>query len=404
MRGKGEGSIFKDSRGLWTAKVELPPAPNGDRRRRVVRSRDKAVVIAKLSELRKELDRTGDLPTSTVTVETWMLYWLDNIAARRVRPLTLVNYRSVTVQHIIPAIGRIRLDKLTAPHIRGLHAGMLKTGLSSTYVRNTHRVLSGALTDAVQDGKTTRNVASMVDTPKQSRTRLEALDVGEAVSVIATCVDAFNTEPYDPAPALFATYVLTGTRRGEIAGLEIDRITDVLDLSWQLQRIPRGTKFEPDFEYRHIVGGLYWTRPKSSAGWRIIPLVEPLASILREHLARSPRSPYGLVFTRDGAPLDPSEISRAWHDFHTAHRISDKHVRLHDLRHSTVDLLYEAQVPEDAIQEIVGHSTRAMTRRYKSRGNVKRLTDAMLQLSALVNAGGSDVQLEPAPHADAAPR
>jgi hypothetical protein len=25
MRGKGEGSIFKDNRGLWTGIIELPP-------------------------------------------------------------------------------------------------------------------------------------------------------------------------------------------------------------------------------------------------------------------------------------------------------------------------------------------------------------------------------------------
>jgi hypothetical protein len=34
MRGKGEGSVFRDSRGLWTAKVELP-SHDGIRRTKV---------------------------------------------------------------------------------------------------------------------------------------------------------------------------------------------------------------------------------------------------------------------------------------------------------------------------------------------------------------------------------
>jgi integrase len=59
-------------------------------------------------------------------------------------------------------------------------------------------------------------------------------------------------------------------------------------------------------------------------------------------------------------------------------------VKLHGARHTTVDLLYEAGVPEAVIAEIVGHSTRAVTRGYKSKGNTKQLTDAMQRMSALL--------------------
>ena len=62
----------------------------------------------------------------------------------------------------------------------------------------------------------------------------------------------------------------------------------------------------------------------------------------------------------------------------------DKRVRLHDLRHTAVDLMYEAGVHETLIQEIVGHSNRAMTRAYKSRGNRPQLTAGMVQFSALL--------------------
>jgi integrase len=58
--------------------------------------------------------------------------------------------------------------------------------------------------------------------------------------------------------------------------------------------------------------------------------------------------------------------------------------RLHDARHATVDLLYEAAVPEPVITEIVGHSTIGMSRRYKSRGNQQQLRDAMTRMSELL--------------------
>lgn len=62
----------------------------------------------------------------------------------------------------------------------------------------------------------------------------------------------------------------------------------------------------------------------------------------------------------------------------------EKEVRLHGLRHTAVDLMLEAGVPIDVIKEIVGHSSRAMSVAYKSRGNDPRLRDAMTQMAAVI--------------------
>jgi len=123
------------------------------------------------------------------------------------------------------------------------------------------------------------------------------------------------------------------------------------------------------------------TRPKSSAGWRIIPLVEPLRSILHAHTAN--REP-GLIFTRDGLPWDPDGASAEWKNALKAAGITADDVSLHGARHGAVDILFEAGVPEAVISEIVGHSSRAVTRGYKSKGNTRQLTDAMNKMSKLL--------------------
>jgi integrase len=186
----------------------------------------------------------------------------------------------------------------------------------------------------------------------------------------------------------------------------------VLDLSWQLQRLgwahgcsdtagpnkrfacgfirpascpDKELKVPADYEYRHVEGGLYFTRPKSRAGWRIIPLVSPLRETLEVHMAEATPNPYGLLFTTEaGKPRDPDWDSKQWITLMGETFGTERSIRLHDVRHTTVDLLYAAGVPEDLIQEIVGHSTRTMTRAYKSRGDLKRLRDAMEQLSAFL--------------------
>lgn len=405
MRGKGEGSIAQDKRtGLWVGRLELP-AVNGERRRIVKRSKDKAVIVKWLSEKRSELGVHGDLPTSSPTLAWWLAYWLENVAAKRVRPNTLAGYRTVINAYIVPKIGHVRLDKLTTSHIRSTEDAMIAAGKSSTYALLAHRTIAKALEDAKREGRVTRNVAELMDAPRKARVDVPALDVAEAVTVIAEAVPELDgTGEYDHEPVLWATYLLTAARRGEILGLERDRITDVLDLSWQLQRIvwehgcggscgrKRGTdcpkrrvQVPADYEYRPLAGGLYLTRPKSSAGWRIIPLVEPLRTLLARHLARASENPYGLVFaTTEGMPLDPDRTSSDWTDWRRAHAITDRDVTLHGLRHTTVDLLLEAGVPEDVIVEIVGHSMRATTRGYKSRTKIARRTAAMEQLSQML--------------------
>jgi integrase len=225
-----------------------------------------------------------------------------------------------------------------------------------------------------------------MDAPRKSLKRLDALSVEEAKDVLKLVVKEFGkTGEYDPRPARWATYLLTGARRGEILGLEIDRVTDVVELSWQLQRVANIETAPSDYEYRHIARGMYWTRPKSSAGWRVIPLVEPLKSILETHLALMERNSYGLMFASNkGLPIDPDTETELWERALEISGITPKKVRLHDLRHTTVDLLYEANVPEDLITEIVGHSTRGVTRGYKSPANLQRRKDAMLQLSSFL--------------------
>lgn len=391
MRGKGEGSVFQDSRGLWTAVLELPSQNGQDRRRKFIRSKSKTELLAKLSKARQELEQRGDLPTKTLTVEQWFTYWIEQVAAKRVRPGTLNGYRSVVNKHIVPGLGRgTKLDKLTAANIRRVHASALGVNGSSTYALNAHRVMSASFEVAVREGRLFRNPAKLVEAPLRAVTNLDVLTEDEVREFVRYARTA-------PGGARWLVSILTGARRGEVIGLEVDRVTDVLDLSWQLQRLRKATDGKPvvpaNFEYRHIKGGLYWTRPKSRAGWRVIPLVEPLRTYLLEHLAREEPNEWGLVFTENGRPRDPDRDTKAWNQF-IEQIFPSRNVRLHDMRHAAVDMLYLAGVPEDLMQEIVGHSSRTMTRAYKTRGNLDRLRIAMSSLGELVTQPETARKLE----------
>jgi integrase len=398
-RGQGEGSVFKDARGLWTAKIELPPL-DGKRRRKVIRRKDKGELLAELRKMQAELGQRGDLPTAGKTVDDWFTYWLDNIAAKEVTPGTLAGYRGVVKNHIVPGLGpTTKVDRVSAPIVRRLHDRMTAAGLSSTYALNAHNIGSGAMKAAVREGIIGTNPFNMVSPPRKAVAELDVLDLDEAVHLLEVLAAR-------PDGAQRATSLLAGARRGEVIGLEADRVDDVLDLSWQLRRLPwshgcsgrcgykrggdcpdRKINARPDYEYRQIKGGLFWTRPKSRKGWRIIPLVDPLRPILERHIATMEPNAHGLLFTRpNGDPIDPDDDSAAWRDLMKATFGEDRNVRLHDLRHAAADLMYLAGVDEDIIQEILGHTVRATTRAYKKRGNTTRLVAAMEKMGALVSS------------------
>lgn len=405
-RSKKEGSVYQRAAdGMWCASVELP-STTGKRRRKVVVARTKSQVMSKLNALKGELRQHGDLPTEQQTLGTWMDYWFTNIKAKTLRPGTMSSYRS-KVGYIKEAIGTVRLDKLTPAHVRKVHDHILAAELSSSTASQTHAILSNALKYAEQEGRVHRNVAKLADKPQVAHTTLDALSGADGVRLLQTVAG-------ERLGSRWAAALLTGARQGELIGLEIDRVTDYIDLSWKLERINwlHGCKPKCDrirgvdcpqrklnasagHERRHLEGGLYLSRPKSRAGYRIIPLVDPLKSIIRRRIEISltEPNPHNLVWTADpkktrhgdylpldGSPIDPRIDNERWHDALARAGVPD--VRLHDARHTTATLLYDAGVKEADIVRILGHSKAVTSRAYRNLGDYEQLSEAMMKLSA----------------------
>lgn len=292
-RPKGEGAVYQRADGMWCTSIELP-STDGKRRRKVVARKDKGAVVAELRALKKELEKLGNLETRSIPLAEWAAHWLDRIAPKDIKPRTLAGYKTVINGYVLPILGRKTLGKITAQDVRRLHDTMAATPkdpalrdgrelpegtvmLSSTYVLLAHNALSVMLTAAMREGKISANPCDMVNRPRKRKLEQQALTLEQAMQLLAHLTTREDR-------ALWATYLLTGARRGEILGLERGRVTDVLDLSWQLQRITDIKNVPDDFEYRQVKSSLYLTRPKSQSGWRIIPLVEPLKSILALHM------------------------------------------------------------------------------------------------------------------------
>jgi integrase len=384
-RGKGESSVYKDDRGYWVTAITLPPR-DGKRRRKVIRRKTKSEVLAAMDKYRAELREYGDLNTNDMTVKQWFAYWLKNIAVKDVRPKTFERYEQIARIWVVPTIGTIRLSHLKAAHIRSVTEAMVDSGGSPDTAVTAHRIMSVAFEWAVREQRLNRNPAKLMAAPRKGVPTLEVLNLQETLDLYARV-----KEQGGPQFALWATTLLYGLRRGEVLGLQEDRVTDSLDISWQLQRLKwehgcdgeceythgascpeRHLDVPNDYEYQAVGGGLFLTRPKSRNGWRIIPLVEPLASVLHEHMRDYPAGQNGFLFTTRGKPLDPNNHSRNWRTL-LAETGIQKNVRLHDLRHGAIDLLTLAGLSDDLIVQIAGHASRLQTNDYRRKNDVERM-------------------------------
>ncbi|HLR93954.1 MAG TPA: tyrosine-type recombinase/integrase, partial [Jiangellaceae bacterium] len=366
--------------GLWIGYVTLPNDPvTGKRRRKVVSAKTQAAANAKLRKLRAELDKAGDLPTSSPTLERWLATWLDRIAAPRLKPRTLATYRGYIEQYIVPTIGRHRLERLTPDHVRQLHHAITGRGLSSTTALQAHRILVVALRDAMREGKVTRNVATLVDAPSKAVASRGALTAEDARALLLSVAQD------EQAAVRWGLALMAGLRQGEALGLTRDAVdldAGVITVEWQLQRLPRGTTIPAGQEAERVHGGLWLTRPKSRAGWREVPIAPPLAEMLRRYLAYRPVGMGGLILYRDGGrPLDPSDDSRAWHAALKAAGLP--RVPLHSARHTTATLLYELGVAERTRVAILGHSSATVTAGYTHVSD-REAADAMGRLGMLL--------------------
>lgn len=402
-RDAGAGSIYQRADGYWCASVTLPER-DGKRRRKVVASRRKSEVIDKLRGLRRELDRAGDLPTSSPTLAKWLDTWLESIAAPRLKPRTLATYRGYITKHIVPEIGSRRLDRLTPAHVRQVHERIVFAGGSSTTALQAHRILAKALKDAEREGKVTRNVATLLDAPRKAVASRGALTAEQARTLLLSSAD-------DPLEAVhWSLALLAGLRQGERLGLTreaIDLERGVITVSWQLQRLTwshgcgdktgdrwpcgyaragscpgRDVHIPSGQEAVRAHGGLWLTRPKSRAGWRQVPMAPALAEIMKRHLEQTADGDEGLVLVDDyGHPRDPSRDSAAWHK--ALAKAGLPSVPLHSARHTTATLLFELGVDERTRVAILGHSSATVTAGYTHVTDVIA-HDAMSRLGALV--------------------
>jgi integrase len=349
-------SIYRRaSDGKWVGTLDLGRDARGKRRRHVVYGALRREVVAKLEEARRRVASDEPVKDARLTVAAFVDDWLRKaLPASGRRAATVANYSSIARTHIQPApFGALTLDRLRPSDIEALLTARRDAGLSLATVQRIYQVCRAALDIAVRDGLARRNAAAALRRPTINRAEARYLTAGEVSRLLNAAVG-------DPLLPLLMVMLVTGLRRGEALALhwrDVDLAGGVVRVRWTLGRVDRALRFD---------------EPKTERSRRFVALPAPVIEALRRHktqqaaerLAATVWVPWAhhddLVFpTHVGTPIDPRNALRSF--ARIAGRAELDGASLHTLRHSAASALIASGTHIKVVQELLGHSTYAVT-------------------------------------------
>lgn len=355
----GEGSVRqKTVKGhiYWEGRYSVTDPLTGKVTQRSVSGRSQNEVYKKLVKAQNEIEEGIYIAPSKMTVGEWLDIWLKTYLGG-IKPLTVLSYTQHVNNHIKPALGDIKLDRLNPHTIQCFYNGLGvahkdKAGLSPKTIGNIHGVLHKALQQAVKIGYLRTNASEACELPRTEQTEIKPLDD----KAIQSFINAIHGHRFEAA---YLVTLFTGLRRGEVCGLTWDCVDldhGTILVKKQLQPIPGKS------------GEFRLTSTKNSKGRKITAAAFVINVLRRQKVQQMEKrlkagpdwQDDGFVFTDDlGHHISPHTLYNNFKRIMAS--IGLPKVRLHDLRHTYATTSLRAGDDIKTVQTNLGHHSAAFT-------------------------------------------
>lgn len=219
----------------------------------------------------------GTFTDTKLTVKAYLEQWLSHKEGQ-VKPRTTELYRHLAEHHILPRLGRKRLDKLTPPDIQCLVSDVASSGGTRT-ANMCRTVLFSALKQAIRWQLIVRNPVEAVDALKETPREMVLWSSAEVVRFLDTA------RPHR-LHALFYLALSTGMRRGEL-----------LRLRWQ---DIKGSIIHVRQTLVPVDNKITISTPKTKKGQRRVSVSADVLEVLAAHRAGQRKTMSVLVWVKRG--------------------------------------------------------------------------------------------------------
>jgi len=370
-----KGEIEQRGSGVW--RVRVFTGRGAGSRRYVSRTvhGGKRVAQRELAKLVVELEQGQLAAGHPGSVSELLDRWLDDIAPLR-SGYTMREHRRSVDHDIRPAIGALRVDKLTARHLDHLYAALLARGLSPASVRRRHSVVHAALERAVKWGVIASNPADKASPPGPTPSTVST----PSVDVVQQLIIAAEGDGNVVLATAIALAAVTGARRGELCALRWS------DVDWPKRAL----------RIRHsltVLGRVATVGPTKTHQRRDVSIDEALGALLakrREHQERFAEQvgsalvadAYILSRNADGSePCLPNGLSLAYKRLARSLGFTG---HFHELRHFSATELIGRGVDVRTVAGRLGHADPSVTLRVYSHALERRDRQAAELLGGVV--------------------
>ena len=320
-----------------TPPYEVPYLDSGGTRRWAVVHGSLDDAEARRAELRLRRRRGERIEPIRQTFADYAREWLER---QDVRPRTREIYSWALEQHLIPRLGRRRLDQISCEDVAALIAALRRQGLKGWTITSALRPLSIILAQAARRGAIAVNPCSQPERGERPRhddqrpKRILTLEEMQALLEGADC------EQYR---CLLELMLAAGLRIGEALGLavcDLDRTHSLIRVECQLGRDGQRTPLKTAEAQRTI-------DIPPQLMHRLLALVEERGQLF---------NPGALVFaSRNETGLVRKVAREALKRAVKAAQLAPPAPTLHDLRHSHASMLIALDVSLVDVQRRLGH-------------------------------------------------
>lgn len=294
--------------------------------------------------------------TSNIKFQSFAEQWFDEYAMCFLRNTTYDRMRQLTAR-VYPAIGHLRLDKITSRHIQqfvndlSLNGKNQRTGkpLSRKTVVHHFSFISDVFSYAVKMGVLTDNPCKRVTVPKGIKKEKDIYTLEEIAQLFQLLKDA---------PLKYRTFftlaIYSGFRRGEMLGLEWK------DIDWDncVISVRRTSNYTAS-------KGIYTDTTKTKKSQRSLKFPQYVMNMLRAYKAEQDKEREKLgtkwqdcdrLFVKwDGSPMNNNTPYFWLKDF--CKKNDFRFCDVHSLRHFYASALIAKGVDVATVSGALGHST-----------------------------------------------
>ena len=347
------GSVYQPNHKTWNPKAPcygryLIDLPGSARKRTTVPLGICRTPSIARQKLREHLDAIGvntkqsfvENTSPATTLRQQAEVWITALPTRRrrpVKPATIHGWRHALDKWVLPNLGDKLLSEVSNGALRTLVEKMASAGLGPQSIIAYSNVVKMVVASAVNDEgdqlypRHWNHDFVGIPVLDQTKQRRPTVTAAQIEKIIGTVKERYAV--------LIAMLAGTGLRIGEALGLKTTDFTD-------------------DCTVLHVRRSVWLGQeqtPKTSNAIRSVDVAEPLARVLRSHIAGK----NGFVFaTREGKPLLQRNLLRVLHN-------TGEKVGMHAFRRFRAALLRKERVPEDLLKFWLGHA-RNLTDTYAS--------------------------------------